>query len=246
MCGGDSEEFLQETESSLHESITIVERMIKNNFVVTGIGSIETELSKMLRDYSCTVAGKEQMLIGAIAKALEIIPRQLCDDSLWNSSAIKLDVLHAAVETTCSILSKEDTIETSKFTYSLKMQNNNSDEFDWDKVSVSLKNKKSILPTRSNFKKPISKNGFIKFNDFLIIFLNNEKYRNVIKWIDYSTKSFVIFDPKKISSLWGETKQVKKNAKVMTYDKFSRALRYGYVNNTFAKIQDKKHAYRFI
>lgn len=36
------------------------------------------ELSKILRDYSLTIPGKEQIFIGAYAMALEVIPRQLC------------------------------------------------------------------------------------------------------------------------------------------------------------------------
>ena len=46
------------------------------------------ELSKLLRDYSRTVAGKEQLLIGAIAKALEVIPRQLCDNAGFDATNI--------------------------------------------------------------------------------------------------------------------------------------------------------------
>lgn len=46
------------------------------------------ELSKILRDYSRTIAGKEQLLIGAIAKALEIIPRQLCDNAGFDATNI--------------------------------------------------------------------------------------------------------------------------------------------------------------
>lgn len=53
----------------------VVRRMVKNDAVVGGGGAIEMELSKTLRDYSRTIAGKEQLLIGAIARALEIIPR---------------------------------------------------------------------------------------------------------------------------------------------------------------------------
>ena len=57
-------------------------------------------LSKALRDYSRTVAGKEQMLIGAIAKALEIIPRQLCDNAGFDATNIlnKLRQKHAQGE----------------------------------------------------------------------------------------------------------------------------------------------------
>lgn len=62
-----------------------------------GGGAIEMELSKMLRDYSRTIAGKEQLLIGAVAKALEIIPRQLCDNAGFDATNIlnKLRQKHA-------------------------------------------------------------------------------------------------------------------------------------------------------
>lgn len=72
---GGADQFLEETERSLHDAIMVVRRMVKNDAVVAGGGAIEIELSKTLRDYSRTIAGKEQLLIGAIARALEIIPR---------------------------------------------------------------------------------------------------------------------------------------------------------------------------
>ena len=55
------------------------------------------ELSKHLRDVSRTIAGKEQMLISAIARALEVIPRQLCDNAGFDSTNIlnKLRQKHA-------------------------------------------------------------------------------------------------------------------------------------------------------
>ncbi|XP_073998110.1 chaperonin containing TCP1 subunit 7 isoform X2 [Rhodnius prolixus] len=94
---GGAEQFLEETERSLHDAIMIVRRTIKNDSVVAGGGAIEMELSKALRDYSRTIAGKEQLLIGAIAKALEIIPRQLCDNAGFDATAIlnKLRQKHA-------------------------------------------------------------------------------------------------------------------------------------------------------
>lgn len=67
------------------------------NMSYSGGGAIEMELSKMLRDYSRTIAGKEQLLIGAIAKALEVIPRQLCDNAGFDATNIlnKLRQTHA-------------------------------------------------------------------------------------------------------------------------------------------------------
>lgn len=57
------------------------------------------ELSKYLRDYSRTIPGKQQLLIGAYAKALEVIPRQLCDNAGFDATNIlnKLRARHAQV-----------------------------------------------------------------------------------------------------------------------------------------------------
>jgi T-complex protein 1 subunit eta len=75
----------------------IVRRALKNDSIVAGGGAAEMELSKYLRDYSRTIAGKEQLLIGAMAKALEIIPRQLCDNAGFDATNIlnKLRQKHA-------------------------------------------------------------------------------------------------------------------------------------------------------
>lgn len=72
---GGAEQFLEETERSLHDAIMVVRRLFKTNAYVAGGGAIEMQLSKTLRDYSRVIAGKEQLLIGAIARALEVIPR---------------------------------------------------------------------------------------------------------------------------------------------------------------------------
>jgi T-complex protein 1 subunit eta len=53
-----------------------------------GGGAIELELSKYLRDYARTVAGKEQLIIAAVAKSLETIPRQLCENAGFDSTNI--------------------------------------------------------------------------------------------------------------------------------------------------------------
>lgn len=55
------------------------------------------ELSKHLRDQSLQVAGKEQLIMAAMAKAFEIIPRQLCDNAGFDATNIlnKLRQKHA-------------------------------------------------------------------------------------------------------------------------------------------------------
>ena len=72
---------------------------------IAGGGAIEMELSKYLRDFSRTIPGKEQLLIGAMAKALEIIPRQLCDNAGFDATNIlnKLRQKHAQGQCVCEL-----------------------------------------------------------------------------------------------------------------------------------------------
>ena len=94
---GGAEQFIEETERSLHDAIMIVRRACKNDSIVAGGGAIEMELSKHLRDYSRTIAGKEQMIISAFARSFEIIPRQLCENAGFDATDIlnKLRKKHA-------------------------------------------------------------------------------------------------------------------------------------------------------
>ncbi|KAI8799602.1 chaperonin Cpn60/TCP-1 family [Cladochytrium replicatum] len=98
---GGAEQFIAEVERSLHDAIMIVRRTIKNKAIVAGGGATEMELSKYLRDFSRTVEGKQQMIIAAFAKALEIIPRQLCDNAGFDATDIlnKLRQKHAQGDT---------------------------------------------------------------------------------------------------------------------------------------------------
>jgi T-complex protein 1 subunit eta len=58
------------------------------------------EISRYLREYARTIKGKQQLIIDAYARALEIIPRQLCDNAGFDSTDIlnKLRMRHARGE----------------------------------------------------------------------------------------------------------------------------------------------------
>lgn len=56
--------------------------------LLSGGGAIEMEISKYLRDYSRSIAGKEQMIISALARSFEIIPRQLCENAGFDATDI--------------------------------------------------------------------------------------------------------------------------------------------------------------
>merc|ERR1712216_988841 len=94
---GGAEQFIAEAERSLHDAIMNTRRLLKNPSVIAGGGAIEMELSAPLRDYSRTIYGKQQRLIGAYAKALEVIPRQVSANAGMDPTDVlnKLRMKHA-------------------------------------------------------------------------------------------------------------------------------------------------------
>lgn len=88
---GGGHQFLEETERSIHDALMIVKRTLSHRSVVAGGGAIEMEISRHLRDYAHTIRGKQQLIINAYAKALEVIPRQLSDNAGIDST----DILNA-------------------------------------------------------------------------------------------------------------------------------------------------------
>ncbi|CAM9452048.1 unnamed protein product [Chrysoparadoxa australica] len=83
---GGSEQFLEESHRSMHDALMIVKRTLKSREVVAGGGAIEMELSKLLKAEAKKIAGKQQLVVSAYAKALEIIPRQLADNAGLDST----------------------------------------------------------------------------------------------------------------------------------------------------------------
>lgn len=98
---GGAEQVIAEVERSLHDAIMIVKRAVSHHQVVAGGGAIEMELSKYLRAYAKTIAGKQQLIISGFAKALEVIPRQLCENAGLDAIELlnKLRSAHARGET---------------------------------------------------------------------------------------------------------------------------------------------------
>lgn len=148
---GGADQYIDEAERSLNDAIMIVRRAIKANSVVAGGGAIEMELSRHLREYLRKIQGKTQLVINAFAKALEVIPRQLADNSgmdstdvlnklrqkhtqdsedgtwfgvdvinqrianmyklfVWEPELVRINVISAATEAACTILSVDQTI----------------------------------------------------------------------------------------------------------------------------------------
>jgi len=94
---GGAQQFLDEADRSLHDSIMIVRRALKFSTVVAGGGAVEMELSRYLKSYSKGIKGKTQLIMAAYAKELEIIPRQLAENAGFDSTDIlnKLRNVHS-------------------------------------------------------------------------------------------------------------------------------------------------------
>ena len=151
---GGAEQFIEEAERSIHDAVMVVKRATKADSVVAGAGAIEMELSKRVRKYGLEIKGKEQLIVLAFAKALEVIPRQLAHNAgldavhlinklrqkhefsndgtnfgidvyqgglidayatnIWEPTGLKKNVLSAATEAACMILSVDQTVKNPK------------------------------------------------------------------------------------------------------------------------------------
>jgi len=85
---GGGEMFNDEAERSIHDAIMIVRRAIKHNSIVAGGGATEMILSKHLRDHSRQIHGKQQLIVNSVAKALEVIPRQIASNAGLDATTI--------------------------------------------------------------------------------------------------------------------------------------------------------------
>lgn len=85
---GGAQQFIDEAERSIHDALMIVHRAMRNTRIVGGGGAVEMELSRYLREYSRTITGKMQLVINYYARALEVIPKTLAQNSGADSTHI--------------------------------------------------------------------------------------------------------------------------------------------------------------
>ena len=88
---GGSELIVSEADRSIHDALCVIRNIIQDGVVVPGGGAPEMYLSKKLKEYANTLAGREQLAVEKFAEALEIIPRTLAE----NAGLDPIDVLVA-------------------------------------------------------------------------------------------------------------------------------------------------------
>ena len=85
------ERMVDEADRAIHDALSVIADVTRQNIVVAGGGAVEAEIAKELRSYSNKVGGREQLAIEAFAKSMEIVPKTLAE----NAGLESIDVLVA-------------------------------------------------------------------------------------------------------------------------------------------------------
>jgi len=85
---GGSEQFVDEADRSLHDALMVVKRTMTSTTVVAGAGAVEMALSMHLRAAAKQIEGKQQLVFEAFARALEVVPRALCENAGFDPSDV--------------------------------------------------------------------------------------------------------------------------------------------------------------
>ena len=75
------ERMLDEAERALNDALYVISDVAESPKMVAGGGSVEMEMSKVVRGYAAQIGGREQLAIEAFADAMEIIPRTLAENA---------------------------------------------------------------------------------------------------------------------------------------------------------------------
>ena len=97
------------------------------------------EISAYLRAHARTLPGKQQLVISAFAKALEVIPRTICDNAGLDATDVlnKLRMLHARGETWAGVSVDEDDVSDDGAAAAEGVANN-MERFVWEPALVKV------------------------------------------------------------------------------------------------------------
>ena len=77
---GNTPQTIDELETAIKNSLTVLKLMGDDGRVLPGAGAMETQIAQELKDYSLEFAGREQIIIQAFGNALMEVPRCLAEN----------------------------------------------------------------------------------------------------------------------------------------------------------------------
>ena len=92
---GSSQHLVDELERAMEDAKRVVQDVIEDGCYTIGGGSVETELTLRLREYAATEGGRVQLAIEGYAKAFEIIPKTLAENSGFDTVDKVIDLRQA-------------------------------------------------------------------------------------------------------------------------------------------------------
>ncbi len=78
---GGTEMVTEEAERALHDALCVVKDIVEERAIVPGGGAIEVELAKLLREFSETLSGREQLAVRIFADSMEVVPKTLAENA---------------------------------------------------------------------------------------------------------------------------------------------------------------------
>lgn len=81
LARGGTEDVVDELRRAIDDALAAVVTTLLDGKVLPGGGAIESELALRLREYSDSVAGREQLAVEAFGDALEVIPRTIAENA---------------------------------------------------------------------------------------------------------------------------------------------------------------------
>ena len=92
---GSSQHLVDELERAIEDAKRVVQDVVEDGAYTIGGGSVETELSLRLREYAASEGGRVQLAIEGYAKAFEIIPKTLAENSGFDTVDKVIDLRQA-------------------------------------------------------------------------------------------------------------------------------------------------------
>eukprot|EP01029_Cantina_marsupialis_P020866 TRINITY_DN4934_c0_g2_i2.p1 TRINITY_DN4934_c0_g2~~TRINITY_DN4934_c0_g2_i2.p1 ORF type:complete len:405 (-),score=174.03 TRINITY_DN4934_c0_g2_i2:176-1390(-) len=107
---GANEFVLEEVHRSLHDSLSVTQRVLQNKTLVVGGGAVEAALSVHLDEFATTLGSREQAAVKAFAQTLLVVPKTLVMNAAYDATDLtsKLCARHYRAQ-------HDDTYESDKF-----------------------------------------------------------------------------------------------------------------------------------